>query len=66
MKTGVGELIDDLYRHLNFETQAEKSAWLEGVVTTLDLFAVWKEGIQYVGVLQVPLKDILTDLKELE
>lgn len=38
--------------------------FIDGVIAGITAFAVWKDGKQYVGVLEKPLVDVLRDVEE--
>lgn len=41
----------------------ERGAWIDGFSHCLWLYAVWNDGVQHIGCLQTPIKDIRTELE---
>ena len=38
----------------------ERIGFLKGAMATIELYAVWRDGEQFVGCMETPLKDVLS------
>ena len=38
--------------------------FIEGVIVGIETYAVWNDGVQHVGVLGKPLKEVIQEVKE--
>jgi hypothetical protein len=44
--------------------EAEFRAFVDGIKAAIEAYAVWKDGVQYIGVFPVALRDIFIDLED--
>jgi len=48
-----------------FELYGEQSDdFVEGVIAGVEMYAIWKDGKQVVGIMQTPLETVKTEIKE--
>lgn len=54
--------MDYEYSPKDFEKEYEMG-YRQGYIDAISNYAVWRDGVQYVGILQTPLKEMIEEVK---
>ena len=46
-----------------FSSQIGNKDFVEGVIAALFTYGIWKDGVQVIGTLQTPIKDIIEEVQ---
>lgn len=58
--------LNQLMRMDNYSKKSYEKGYRQGYIDAITNYAVWRDGEQYVGVLQTPLKEVIEEVKEKE